>query len=242
MSKFPAICPVCDSKNIELKTELREVSVPMAEPTFQNINLCHCNDCLSDILIDADAPKKVQLRILEKAKESMSNLIKKINENGYNDSRVERAFTLAPHTINRWKQGKQVSAAAIALSRCIALLPELVESAETGFDEVSTRRLIIQKTFERYINPCSITALCGLSIDRKKDAGFYIIKAAAEGGETISPEITLEVRSDGASFIQLPLVAHIKLSGPCDIVFSIFKKGEPTPLFELGRVSIADGT
>lgn len=93
----------------------------------------------------------------------------------------------------------------------------------------------------RWINPCSITALCGLSIDRKKDAGFYIIKATAEGGETISPEITLEVRSDGASFIQLPLVAHIKLSEPCDIVFSIYKKGEPTPLFELGRVSIVDG-
>lgn len=180
MSKFPAICPVCDSKNIELKIELREVSVPMAEPTFQNINLCHCNDCLSDILIDADAPKKVQLRILEKAKESISNLIKKINESGYNDSRVERAFTLAPHTINRWKQGKQVSAAAIALSRCIALLPELVESAETGFDEESTRRLIIQKTIERYKAMDSSLQSFSCSSESFNAMGFFSFNNAKE--------------------------------------------------------------
>jgi hypothetical protein len=92
----------------------------------------------------------------------------------------------------------------------------------------------------RWSQPCLLSALCGLSIDRKKDAGQYTIEAKAEQGETLSPSISLDVRSDGASFIQIPIVAHIKFNAPCDIIFSIFKKGETAPLLELGRMSIVE--
>lgn len=150
MTTFPTTCPVCNSTNIEIKTDHRKVPVPMAESTFQKIHFCHCKDCLSDILLDSDAPKAVQSRMLEKAKESLPQLIKKINETGYTDARVERVFSLAAHTLNRWKQGRQVSAAAIAFTRCLALLPELVQAAETGFDEERSRLLIMQTTIEKY--------------------------------------------------------------------------------------------
>ncbi|MCQ2195870.1 MAG: hypothetical protein MJZ28_13110 [Paludibacteraceae bacterium] len=142
-------CPVCDSENIEIKKDFRRLVVPLAEPVLQEISVCHCNDCMSDILLDSESKKNVQNRILERAKESVPELLKKVNENGYSDSRLERALGLAPHTINRWKQGSQVSAAAIALSRFMSILPELTLVAEAGFNEAFARSAILKKTIDK---------------------------------------------------------------------------------------------
>ena len=94
-------CPVCDSENIEIKKDYRTLIVPLAEPIQQEISVCHCKDCLSDILLDSEPRKAVQNRILERAKESVPALLKRVNESGYSDCRLERALGLAPHTINR---------------------------------------------------------------------------------------------------------------------------------------------
>lgn len=126
-------CPVCNSENIEIKKDYRKILVPFAEPVFQEVSVCHCQDCLSDILLDSESKKAVQNRIAEHARESVPALLKKVNENGYSDSRIERALNLAPHTINRWKQGRQVSAAAVALSRFISIYPDLILVAESGY-------------------------------------------------------------------------------------------------------------
>ena len=142
-------CPVCDSENIEIKKDYRKLTVPFAESVLQEISVCHCKDCLSDILLDSEPKKIVQSRMLERAKESVPALLKKVNENGYSDSRLERALSLAPHTINRWKQGVQLSAAAIALSRCMSILPELTLAAEVGFNEAYARRAIVKKTLDK---------------------------------------------------------------------------------------------
>lgn len=143
------VCPVCDSKNIEIRKDFRRLVVPFAEPVLQEISVCHCNDCLSDILLESEPKKVVQNKILERAKESVPELLKKVNESGYSDSRLERALGLAPHTINRWKQGSQVSAAAIALSRFISILPELTLVAESGFNEAYARAAILKKTVDK---------------------------------------------------------------------------------------------
>lgn len=142
-------CPVCDSENIEIKKEYRTLYVPLAEPVLQEISVCHCKDCLSEILLDSEPKKAVQNRIMEHAKESVPVLLKKVNENGFSDSRVERALNLAPHTINRWKQGCQVSAAAVALSRFMSILPELTTVAEAGFDETFARKAILKRTLDK---------------------------------------------------------------------------------------------
>lgn len=142
-------CPVCDSENIEIKKDYRKLPVPFAAPVLQEISICHCKDCLSDILLDSEPKKAVQGKILERAKESTPALLKKINENGYSDSRLERALNLAPHTINRWKQGVQLSAAAIALSRFMSILPELTLAAEAGYDEAYARKAILKKTMDK---------------------------------------------------------------------------------------------
>lgn len=142
-------CPVCDSKNIEIKKEYRTLYVPLAEPVLQEISVCHCKDCLSEILLESEPKKAVQNRITEHARESVPALLKKVNESGFSDSRVERALRLAPHTINRWKQGNQVSAAAVALSRFMSTLPELTCVAEAGFDETFARKAILKRTLDK---------------------------------------------------------------------------------------------
>ena len=126
-------CPICDSKNIEIKEKIKKVFVPMAEPALQKVRICHCNDCNSDIRLSSDSQEVVEQRIKEKANESMPSLIEKINNAGYSDARLERALDLAPHTVYRWKQGKQISATVLALARYIASQPKLVDFAEEGF-------------------------------------------------------------------------------------------------------------
>ena len=126
-------CPICDSKNIEIKEKVKKVFVPMAEPALQKVRICHCNDCNSDIRLSSDSQEVVEQRIKEKANESMPLLIEKINKAGYSDARLERALDLAPHTVYRWKQGKQISATVLALARYIASQPKLIDFAEEGF-------------------------------------------------------------------------------------------------------------
>ena len=126
-------CPICDSKNIEIKEEVKKVFVPMAEPALQKVRICHCNDCNSNIRLNSDSQEVIEQRIKEKANESMPSLIEKINNAGYSDARLERALDLAPHTVYRWKQGKQISATVLALARYIASQPKLIDFAEEGF-------------------------------------------------------------------------------------------------------------
>ena len=126
-------CPICDSKNIEIKEKIKKIFVPMAEPALQKVRICHCNDCNSDIRLSSDSQEVVEQRIKEKANESMPSLIEKINNAGYSDARLERALDLAPHTVYRWKQGKQISATVLALVRYIASQPKLIDFAEDGF-------------------------------------------------------------------------------------------------------------
>jgi hypothetical protein len=172
-------CPVCDSENIEIKKDFRPLIVPLAEPVQQEISVCHCNDCVSDILLDSESKKVVQSRILERAKESVPTLLKKVNECGYSDSRLERALGLAPHTINRWKQGTQVSAAAIALSRFVSILPELTLVAEAGFDESYARAAILKKTVDKIKAVDSSVRSFYLNTDVFKAAGIVAFNNAA---------------------------------------------------------------
>jgi hypothetical protein len=144
-------CPVCDSKNIEIKEKLKEIFVPMAKPAMQRVLVCHCKDCGSDIRLSSDSQEDVEAKIREKANESMPLLIKKINEAGISDARLERALDLAAHTVNRWKQGTQISAAVLALARLIASQPKLVEFAEEGFAD-SDMTINVQRPLDFYRN------------------------------------------------------------------------------------------
>ncbi|WP_295068228.1 hypothetical protein [uncultured Fibrobacter sp.] len=142
-------CPICGSDNIEIKKDIKSIRVPLAEPVQQNFVYCHCKDCLADVLIESESKKEMAKKSFDSGKASMPLLIDKVKKSGIPDTRLERALRLAPHTVSRWKQGKQVSAAVMALTRYLAIMPELVEIAEKGFDEKFARKKIISKTFEK---------------------------------------------------------------------------------------------
>ncbi len=142
-------CPICGSDNIEIKKDIKSIRVPLAEPVQQNFVYCHCKDCLADVLIESESKKEMAKKSFDSGKASMPLLIDKVKKSGIPDTRLERALRLAPHTVSRWKQGKQVSAAVMALARYLAIMPELVEIAEKGFDETFARKKIISKTFEK---------------------------------------------------------------------------------------------
>ena len=135
----------------------------MAKPALQKIRICHCKDCGSDIRLSSDSQEDVEARIKERANESMPSLIKKINKAGISDARLERALDLAAHTVNRWKQGAQISAAVLALTRLIASQPQLVEFAEEGYAD-SDMKINIQRTQDVYRNAfhycSSLTQFC----------------------------------------------------------------------------------
>lgn len=126
-------CPVCDSKNIEIIHKVKKIFVPMAEFANQNVCVCHCKECGARIRLDSDSREEVEKQKKIKGDESMPSLIEKINNAGYSDARLERALDLAPHTVYRWKQGKQISATVLALARYIASQPKLIDFAEEGF-------------------------------------------------------------------------------------------------------------
>lgn len=142
-------CPICGSDNIEIKKDIKSIRVPLAEPVQQNFVYCHCKDCLADVLIESESKKEMAKKSFDSGKASMPLLIDKVKKSGIPDTRLERALRLAPHTVSRWKQGKQVSAAVMALARYLAIMPELVEIAEKGFDEKFARNKILNKTLEK---------------------------------------------------------------------------------------------
>ena len=131
--KYVSECPVCDSKNIEIIHKVKKIFVPMADFANQNVWVCHCKECGARIRLDSDSQEEVERQKKIKGDESMPSLIEKINNAGYSDARLERALDLAPHTVYRWKQGKQISATVLALTRYIASQPKLIDFAEEGF-------------------------------------------------------------------------------------------------------------
>lgn len=141
MSNRPNTCEACGSIRIDIIQKQRILPVPLANSVYQNILVACCADCHAEIIVESDSAKQIKDLKFEQGKKSIAKLISQINDSGYSDSRIERVFGLSPHTLNRWKAGMQVSAAALALTRCVAIFPELVQVAETGFDSQKARIL-----------------------------------------------------------------------------------------------------
>jgi hypothetical protein len=139
MKNRPIACEACGSIRIEFNEKQRILQVPLANPVHQRIFVTTCADCLAEIIVESDSSKQVKALKFEQGKKSVASLLKRVNESGYTDTRMERVFGLAPHTLNRWKGGAQVSALALAFARCLTIFPELVQVAETGFDSQKAR-------------------------------------------------------------------------------------------------------
>lgn len=92
----------------------------------------------------------------------------------------------------------------------------------------------------RWTNPLFFGALVALKIDRDVDSGLYVIKAEADNGTEITPEQVLDIRKEGASYIQLPVAIALQLKGPSGIRLNLYKKDSMDLVTELGRFTVVD--
>lgn len=146
MSESIYACELCDSINVSVSEEQSFVQVPLTEPIQQILKVCKCHDCGAETVLESEPSKSIRVKAFEQGKKSIAHLFQHVNECGFTDARIERVLGLSPHTLNRWKEGKKVSASALALSRFIALFPELVFVAETGFEPNRSRHIVFNET------------------------------------------------------------------------------------------------
>lgn len=93
-------------------------------------------------------------------------------------------------------------------------------------------------TETRWANPLLFSSLFALKIDRAVDAGLYLVKAEVNNGIVLTQELTLEIKSDGASYLQLPMNFALKLNGPSEVRLNIFKKDTLELVAELGQFTV----
>ena len=92
----------------------------------------------------------------------------------------------------------------------------------------------------RWANPMFFSALFALEIHREKDAGLYSVRVEADNGNVLTPELTLEIKKDGSSYLQLPLNIALQLKGPSKVRLGICRKDSAELVAEIGRFKVVD--
>lgn len=127
-------CPMCGSTNIKIEDIIHDVYVPFADPVKQKQRVCFCKseDCGAPILLWSESAKVVKKRIFASAKNSIPKLLKCITDNGYCDTRIERALYLEEGTIAKWKKKKDLTPEALALVRLLFMNLHSIHRLEDG--------------------------------------------------------------------------------------------------------------
>ena len=73
-------------------------------------------------------------------------------------------------------------------------------------------------------------------MDRAIDAGLYTVKVEVDNGVVNTPELTLEIKKDGASNLQIPMSIALMLNGPSEIRLNIYRKDSMELVAELGKI------
>ena len=92
----------------------------------------------------------------------------------------------------------------------------------------------------RWNNPLFFFFYFALKGDRAIDAGFYTVKVEVDNGVVHTPELTLEIKKDGASNLQIPMSIALMLNGPSEIRLNIYRKDSMELVAELGKFSIVN--
>ena len=77
-------------------------------------------------------------------------------------------------------------------------------------------------------------------MDRAVDAGFYTVKVEVDNGVVQTPELTLEIKKEGASNLQIPMSLALLLKGPSEVRLNIYKKDTLELVAEPGKFSIVN--
>ncbi|MBO7550182.1 MAG: hypothetical protein J6T62_05420 [Fibrobacter sp.] len=92
----------------------------------------------------------------------------------------------------------------------------------------------------RWKNPLFFGVYFALKVDRAVDAGFYTVKVEVDNGVVQTPELTLEIKKEGASNLQIPMSLALLLKGPSEVRLNIYKKDTLELVAEPGKFSIVN--
>lgn len=139
------ICSYCGKDNVSIEEHAIELSEPYGGSSTVKIKEKVCNHC--GFIEDDDSNDLVIKKELEVLKRiSMVKVIDALNSMGHTTASMERALGLPARTIARWKNEESMSpsAAGIALMRIIRTFPWILAVADTQFDHVVARGLLLQ--------------------------------------------------------------------------------------------------
>jgi hypothetical protein len=137
-------CPVCGSENVAITMSQRSIAAPLGPTVAFDVETDTCANCgesgdfakRNDELI-RDAEQK-------SAAASVESLLGSLSHSGRSMAYMERALSLPPRTIGRWKGG-ETSAAAMALMRCVFTYPWLLEVADARFSpRIASAKLVME--------------------------------------------------------------------------------------------------
>lgn len=80
-----------------------------------------------------------------------------------------------------------------------------------------------QPVESRWANPMFLSALFAMEIHRETDASLYSVKVEADNGGVLTPELTLEIKKEDASYLQFPLNIALQLNGPSKVRLNIYR-------------------
>ncbi|MAZ78009.1 MAG: hypothetical protein CMF39_04965 [Legionellaceae bacterium] len=126
-------CPVCGSKNLEIKRQLSHGEITSGPSfTFEEVYY-KCNTCQEETDPSGETDKNYLAAQKNAQKQFVLETINDLSKNNIKMLFFEKVFELPIRTLSRWKKG-DFSASSLALLRIVKALPWIIYLAEREFD------------------------------------------------------------------------------------------------------------
>lgn len=129
-----SICAICGSKNVEIEIVSHNLPVQKADAITVINRVVHCHDCGMEIETtdNEDAIKA----LYHKAEHlSIERMLDDLQQLGYAQSAIEKAFGLPSRTLSKWKTQGSFSRAGLSLLRIAHTFPFVVFTAAHGYSD-----------------------------------------------------------------------------------------------------------
>lgn len=202
------ICECCGSSNVTIRESSRMYPIPFANHIEYKNLVIHCNDCGEDV--ELDAAQSVDEFLSEKnpiylneIQKSIKVILDEMEQKGYSQSRIERAFDIPKRTVSKWYNHVNMpSAGALSLLRLIMNFPWLINIAENNYDRKIAHKIALGNAIkffsEELRNSINLTASCesfssnsiSLKVEiKEKKADFHEIDSRKNTSDSVENEL-----------------------------------------------------
>jgi hypothetical protein len=136
-------CPACGSHDIETSRALRSYATPFGHARSYEIEVATCRTCRESGDFRGVNSASIKKAIEEADKESVDLVLGWLSKAGISMAYLERALSLPPRTVARWKSGG-CSASGLALLRIVRTFPWILEVAAARFSAPAASLAIIK--------------------------------------------------------------------------------------------------